>query len=151
MKRYRFGLETVLRIRKVEEEQARDVLLAANTELRRLHLHREQLRDNYAQLAADQHASSPGALMVEREKLQFAHGQILQIDQAITDQVTRVAYAQIAYRQAAARVEALLRLDERQRAEHVLAEQHEQSSLIDDLVTARYVRERTDGSTAILR
>ena len=140
MKRYRFRLDSVLRLRRSEEEAARGALLAARAavvEQERLVAQRtaayEQVTSaqgirRYADFLCEQaHRSAMGAaLIAQRTSLREA--------QELAD------HAHVAWSAAASKVGALERLDERQRAQHdALARKHEELA-VDELVVSRYAR-----------
>ena len=140
MKRYRFRLDPVLRVRRSEQDAARAAVLAAQavvaTELE--HLAR---RD-----AAYAHGTSASGPRSAAEFLyEQAHAGALAA--ALLEQRRQVELAEqcargarTAWTAAAARVTALERLDEHQRAEHTVRAQREEELIVDDLVVARFGR-----------
>lgn len=140
MKRYRFSLAGVLRVRKVEQDQAMMALadaeraraVAAEAAARRESAHRSALRHDRQVpttvfLAGhERSARSASALRASRDALEAA------------DAATLARRASLAAVSAA--VNALEKLDERRRAEHELELRREEAIETDDLVTGRYQR-----------
>lgn len=141
MKRYRFPLATVLRVRKVEEDQAVGALAAAE---RRRRAAEEAARAREEALQAARPADGVVTLeqfLAARERqersataLVAAHAELAQARDATVASRAAVAAA------VAAR-NALEELDERGRAEHALEAQREETVEVDDLVTGRHRRE----------
>lgn len=137
MRRYRFRLEPVLRVRRSEEERARAEVLAAQREAAAQADVLRACDAAYAQ-SRDDRGPRPAADF----RLQQAHRSALA--SAVLEQRRRVATADDAVARAreslaaaAQRVGALERLDERQRAEHAARALREEELTVDDLVVAR--------------
>ena len=137
MKRYRFRLEPVLRVRRREEDAARGAVLAA-TVLTRAEAEALAARDQaYADgTGAQQIRSAADFVFVQQHRAALGR--------AVLDQRRRLQEAELALEQAragwtaaAARVGALERLDERQRAEHTARARKEEEMVVDDLVVSR--------------
>jgi flagellar protein FliJ len=138
MRRYRFRLEPVLRVRRQEEDVARGAVLAA-TALAGAEAEALAERDRaYANGTA-----APGP----RSAADFVHVQHHRaaLGQAVLEQRRRLQAAEVQLAQArtgwtaaAARVGALERLDERQRAEHDVRALREEEMVVDDLVVSRF-------------
>ena len=140
MKRFRFRLEQVLRVRRVQEDMARAALLHAHREARAA---AESVNARIADYAA---ASRPnGAQSYEAfNRMQF------DLDNA----AGAIAVARAEYRQALdvvdrhradwaaarQRVAALERLEQRRRDEHAIEVRRAEDRLVDDLVVARHAR-----------
>lgn len=140
MKRYRFRLEAVLRVRRMQEDAARGELLAANATTRtqerqlaeRSEAYEKSLKPSEIQACADflfeqsRRSSFAAAVLEQRGRVREAHAQ--------------AALARDAWSQAAARVGALERLDDRQRIEHRTELQKEDQLTTDELVVSRHGR-----------
>jgi flagellar FliJ protein len=140
VKRYRFRLEPVLRVRRMQEDAARGELLAATAAIsaqeQQLAAHtdayQKSLKPSETQPCADflfeqsRRSAFAAAVLVQRGRVREAH------DQA--------AQARTAWSEAAARVGALERLDERQRTEHQAQTQKEDELTTDELVVSRHGR-----------
>lgn len=139
MKRYRFALEPVLRVRRAQEEQARSGLALANRQLRTAEEALAASTEAYRRLPvpcgvvdvaalalARLHGDLGAAEMDRRRKL---------VDEAVVAAVTRHAQ----WTEAARRVAALERIDEHRRAEWQIEEQRHEAAAVDDVVTSRYL------------
>lgn len=140
MKRYRFRLEQVLRVRRMQEEAARGQLLAATVAMT---VEERQLaardaayeavrtpteRQSAAEFVCEQHRRSTFAAAVLAQRVAV---------RAAQDEVDR---ARAAWSETASRVGALERLDERQRSEHRAQTQKEDELTTDELVVSRHGR-----------
>jgi flagellar FliJ protein len=137
MKRYTFRLDQVLRVRRMEEEQARASLLAANAEVRRAG---EQLRartERYHTMVAPTGPSQLTEFLAWRQLHQAAAAAVIDAGTAVAAADASAAERRDGWSAAAAKVTALERLDERRRAEHAAEAQREFDQEIDDLVTSR--------------
>ena len=140
MKRFRFRLEQVLRVRRLQEDIARAALLHANHEAKNA---ADAVNARIADYAA---ASRPsGAQTYEAfNRMQF------ELDNsagAIT--VARAEYRRALevvdqhradWTAARQRVAALERLEQRRRDEHAIEARRAEDRLVDDLVVARHAR-----------
>jgi flagellar protein FliJ len=140
MKRYKFRLDQVLRVRRMEEEQARAALLAANAELNRAG---ERLRDRterYHTMVAPIGPSQLTEFLAWRQRHEAAATAVIDAGTAVESATSQAAESRDGWSAAAARVTALERLDERRRAEHAAEAEREFDQEIDDLVTSRHGR-----------
>ena len=140
MKRYRFRLDPVLRVRRTEEDVARAAVLAAQTVVA---AELEQLARREAAYAQVHNASGPRSAA----EFLYEHAHAKALAAALLDQREQVEQAEqraegarTTWTAAAARVGALERLDERQRAEHAVRSLREEELTVDDLVVARFGR-----------
>jgi flagellar export protein FliJ len=137
VKRYRFRLEQVLRVRRIQEEQARLRVHAAQREVVTADAHVASRLASYAATAATTVRGDRSALMSARasaelsaravEHARTAAGQARAVHADRLDQ----------WSGAAQRVEALERLEERRRAEYAVEEQRDIDRSVDDLVSGR--------------
>ncbi|MCU1495390.1 MAG: hypothetical protein JWO62_3154 [Acidimicrobiaceae bacterium] len=141
MKRYEFRLAAVLRLRRAEEEQARETLSAANGRLRAQILERDLQAARYALLARETSATTLDGLLAEQHAAGLAAAVVAQANRATTTAAADAALAQVAWTGASKRVKILERLDDRRRDEHAASDQLAEVAVIDDIVTARYVSE----------
>jgi hypothetical protein len=138
MKRYRFKLEAVLRARRVQEGVARAALVAANSATRATELAAKEALDHYQQVA-----KKPGEdFMADRERATLAAKSFFQANESYKLAKAAAEAVVAEYLEARRQVAMLDRLDERQRAEHALAVQHEETVLADELATNRNRRKR---------
>ena len=142
MKRYRFPLNTVLRVRQSQEDLAGATLSEAN---------RHVLASNEALDATVQrHEQRPpiaGALDSATFAARQARGAwsaaaIRQAEHVQADAEHQADAAREAWQEAARRVKALERLDDRRRAEHHVLSERAGDREIDDIVVGRHGRER---------
>jgi flagellar export protein FliJ len=140
VKRYRFPLGAVLRVRKIEEDQA--VLALAEAERRRV------AAEELAALRAEAHRSAgttQGALaahefLAARERRERSAAAVLESQEEVAQARMATIARRAALAAAAAAVGALEHLDEKARAEHALETQREVDLEVDDLVTSRHRR-----------
>ncbi len=142
MKRYRFRLEQVLRVRRQEQDAARGAVLAATV--------RTQAEAQALAEREQAYAAGTGAQQI-RCAADFVHVQQHRaaLGRAVLDQRSRLQEAELRLEQARAgwtatamRVSALERLDERQRAEHTARAVREEAMVLDDLVVSRFGSDR---------
>ena len=140
MRRFRFRLAPVLRVRRHEEERARAALTTATLALRRA---QDELAERSAAYATSTPAPPPGPASA----VQRAHDRRGSLAAAVLQQQLVVAQAQdavdearTAWRAAAARVGALERLEERHRAEHRAALLAAQDAAPDEVVVSARAR-----------
>ena len=141
MSRYRFRLETVLRVRRAEEFDAKATLLRANTRLRAALEARQRAQQRYRDVVESQSVSgSVEQLRRDRWHAEVAARALSEAQREAMRMAGEAALAQVDWAQAARRVAVLERLDLRRRAEHADRERRAEVGVVDDLVTARYVR-----------
>lgn len=142
MSRYRFRLETVLRVRRAEESSAKGALLRANASLRQALGVRDRAQQRYRDVLAGQAATCRVEDLV-RDRLEAdLVAEAMGVAQRRAMRAAgEAALAQVDWAQAARRVAVLERLDLRRRAEHDEDERRAEVGLVDDLVTARYVED----------
>lgn len=148
MKRYTFRLHQVLRVRRIQEDEARAEVLLAR---RDADLAGRRVRDRLG--AYDRFAYTAGAVpaarhLVERARHEVAAGQVTFARDREAQAWRVVADRLEAWTAAAQKVQALERLDERRRAEHALDAQREAEREVDDLVIARSAWRRAEEARA---
>jgi len=140
LKRFRFRLEQVLRVRRIQEELARAALISANNAAR------EAAGTVNARVADYEAAARPGGAQ-SYEEFNRTQTRLDNAARAIT--LARAAYRQALdvvedrkrdWSGARQRVAALERLESRRRDEHAIELRREEDRLVDDLVVARHVR-----------
>jgi len=140
VKRFRFRLDQVLRVRRVQEDQAKAALLLAN---RAAHDAAQAVEDRLADYAS---RSLPSGVQTyeafERTVflLDSAAGAVEMARAARREALDVVDDRRAEYTAIRRRVAALERLEERRRAEHELETRRAEDRLIDDLVVARHGR-----------
>ena len=138
MKRYRFRLESVLRVRRVQEDVARGALAHANAAVTAAEAALVDARSWMEVLAAEPPPGDPAA-WEGRRSIQL--GAADEIDERIADVQGALDHRtarQVALAEARTRVRALERLDERRRAEHDIDNARQTERVVDDLVTSRF-------------
>lgn len=149
MSRYRFRLETVLRVRRVEEDHAKRVLLGANTALRAAIERRDRARARYRAFAdGGRDVRTIDQLHVERLQAGLLADEMASAQRAANAVANDAALARVQWSTAARRVAILERLNERRRAEHAERELRAEHAFVDDIVTARYLSEVAAGETS---
>jgi len=137
MKKYRFPLATVLRVRKIEEERAKAELLRANRETQEATLvldnrtrHLRALPSAAEQDAAPELHDLHHRGMIAAASASFAASAVIARQAAAAARRSEWADAQM-------RVAALERLDERMQTHHQLEASRAEQNVVDDLVAAR--------------
>ena len=140
MKRYRFRLEAVLRVRRLQEDAARGALADATAAVARAEAEEGRARAWLDALRAQPAPDGPAAWDAQR-RVQLAAAD--ELSSRGSDVAHARAEQQARQRELAAartRVRALERLDERRRAEHAREVARHEERAADDLVTSRYRR-----------
>ena len=138
MRRYRFRLEPVLRVRRQEEDVARAAVLAATVcagaETEAL---AERDRAYAAGLTAPRTRSAADFVAAQEHRAALGRA-VLEQRRRLQEAELRLEQARRGWTAAAARVGALERLDERSRAEHTARALREEEMVVDDLVVSRF-------------
>src|SRR4051812_4956707 len=141
MKRFKFRLHSVLRVRRIQEDQARARLLTANVAAQQAGLVVD------ARVARYHDLDRPAGLQHEPDfartwfSLDAAAGAIDVAREQQIEALAQVASRRSEWSEASMRVAALERLEERQRALHAIEAQRDEARTTDDLVVSRYSRE----------
>ncbi len=140
MKRFRFRLEQVLRIRRLQEEQAKAELLSAN---RAAYFAAARVDERLKEYHSRSFPEGPQPYAAFERALFMLDAAASAVDVAKDEH--RAACDVVEERRAdwaAARrkVGALERLEERRRQEHALEVRRDEDRLVDDLVVARFAR-----------
>ena len=140
MKRYRFRLEPVLRVRRMQEETARGQLAAATaavTAQQHLLAERTDAYDNSVIATETQRCAD---FLFEQSRRSTLAVAVLQQRARVREAQEQATRARAAWSEAASHVSALERLDERQRREHQSQTQKEDELTADELVVSRHAR-----------
>lgn len=140
MKRYAFRLETVLRVRRTEEEAARGQLVAATRAVavqERLLADRDRAYENSLEASGTRRTAD---FLFEQFSRSAHAAAVLEQRRRVTEAYDDAARARAVWSGAAARVGALERLDERQRSEHQVQVLKEDELTTDELVVSRHGR-----------
>jgi flagellar FliJ protein len=138
MKRYQFRLDAVLRARRAQEDVARQELVRANLALRRARERTAAERQRLANLGVPTGVVDLVQDRQERTWRSLAAATAHAARRSEEDLAVAAAVRQAVWREAAQRVAALERLDERRRAEHAGAVARAEAAEVDDLVTSRF-------------
>jgi flagellar export protein FliJ len=141
MKKFRFRLESVLRVRRIQEDQARARLLTANAAARQAERTVDARVARYAEMARPDGVQAEPVFERTLFRLDAAAGAIDIAREQHVEALAVVAERRAEWSDASMRVAALERLEERQRAEHAIERQREEDRLTDDLVVSRHSRE----------
>lgn len=138
MKRYAFRLEVVLRARRAQEELARQHVAQANHRLRGAleHVAAEQAR--YEAMGTPTGVVELVQDRQDRVWRELTAASVHEAQRSRDDLAVAAAVRQAAWREAAQRVAALERLDQRRRAEHAVEVGRAEAAEVDDLVTSRF-------------
>jgi len=140
VRRYRFRLERVLRVRRVEEERARAALARANGALRRAELELSSRVDGYGGLGA-----APGGpaseFLAALDRRRRAAASVGFAREVRTTAAVTADGARAGWSAAATRVSSLERLDERGRERHRVEVRKAEDVAADDVVVGRFGRE----------
>jgi len=139
--RYRFPLETVLRVRRAEERAARARLLLANATLVSAIASRDLADARYR--ATGSRVVDLVSLLEERCAAELAAVALEHAKKMVSRAASEAALAHVAWTSAAKRVATLERLDERRRGEHLVDEARREVAMVDDIVAARYAMAAT--------
>lgn len=142
MKRYRFRLEHVLRVRSLQEEQARQRVRIARMQASAAEAEVAVRSLAYAQRGPLAGPADLDAQMVDRSDWQLTADGVRAARDRAEVAALLVEQRVLEWQVAATKVEALERLDERRRDEHLLDARHEEAVEVDDLVTGRHARRR---------
>ena len=137
MKRYRFRLEPVLRVRRNEQDVARGAVLAARAAVACEAAALDEQDRAYAAALAAQGSRSAADFVSEQAHRSALANAVLDQRRRLALAEQGVATASAAWTAAATRVGALERLDERARAEHTARASRENELSVDDLVVSR--------------
>ena len=140
MKKFRFRLEQVLRVRRVQEDQARGELMLAN---RGAQLAAQRVEARVAEYNTRALPSGQSSFQdFERTLflLDTAAGAIQVAKHEHREALVVVDERRAAWSKARQKVAALERLQQRRRDEHAIELRREEDRLVDDLVVARFAR-----------
>jgi len=136
VKRYGFNLETVMRVRKVQESTAKAHLQRANVAATVAAASALQSMAHYDEIRGAKNPSWMG----HREQSELAARATIEARQSLTGAETSAKAALDQYVASAQAVSVLEHLDDRRREEYAEAAQREESTFVDELVTNRHIR-----------
>lgn len=133
MKRYKFRLEAVRRVRRTQEEMAKAVLAQANTEVREAEAVVEARMADYQRSLDNPAGSTAQSLMAARHMASLSWQSVLAARAQVEVAQAKADECKASYMEAAQRVKALDRLDERRREEYRIEYDREVQADMDDL------------------
>jgi flagellar biosynthesis chaperone FliJ len=140
MKRYQFRLETVLRVRRIEEERQLAALAAARRAAIAAERAAVDCLQHYQSLATPGLRVAAPEFVGRRGRLGIAATSVRDADATHARALDAAAAQRERWSEAAQRVSSLERLDERDRAEHQIEVRRDEDRTVDDLVTGRFGR-----------
>jgi flagellar FliJ protein len=151
VKRYRFRLEQVLRVRRIEEERARAELAHANRALAEAEADLELQIVTYASLQPKAETLATELFLLDRARRERLAGAVVTAGgrQILAGEVVEARRQE--WSATAQRVAALERLDDRRREEHGVVEARADANVLDDIATTRSVRQRAAAAHEVLR
>jgi flagellar export protein FliJ len=148
VKRYRFRLGAVLRVRRVAEDQAKGRLADANRTVRDAEGSLEARRRAYEALEPARRQLTARQFHEEVELRRSVALSLITARQALDDARDAAELRRQELVRARQDTEALERMEERRRAEHVAEVRRAEERLVDDIVTARAERRAADEERA---
>ena len=140
MKKYKFRLETVLKVRTTQEDLARAALAHANLRVSNADALLAAKASRYSSMAMAGGMRSTSAFLSERFVHEMAARSVKQAETIREEAVREAAEARLSWSQAAQEVSVLERLDERRRAEHDAENVRQADIEVDDIVVGRFGR-----------
>jgi flagellar export protein FliJ len=147
VKRFRFRLEQVLHVRRVQEDQAKAALLIANRAARDAAMLVDERLTEYRTRSFPPGVQSYAEFERNLFLLDSAAGAVGVARAAHHDSLAVVNDRRDAFTATHRRVMALERLETRRREEHELEMRRAEDRLVDDLVVARHARPALTGGT----
>ena len=140
MKRYRFSLDPVLRVRQIEQDAARAEFVTANHGLQTADARRLETVERYRALPVRPGAEPVSRWLAHRFVAECAAVSVRSAEGDVAVARTRMEEQRQALHEARMRTSAIERLDERRRAEHEIEARRAEDAEVDELVTARHGR-----------
>ncbi|MCZ7527710.1 MAG: flagellar export protein FliJ [Acidimicrobiia bacterium] len=140
MRRYRFRLETVLRVRRIQEEQARAALVVANHDVARAAAAVTARYEHLARMPRPDRPVQAGAFLAAQAALAGAARAVSEARHCHRRVADVADERRRSWQQTATRVSSLERLDERHRDEHGREVRRQEDREVDDLVVTRFRR-----------
>ena len=144
MRKYRFRLEPVLRVRTMQEDLARAALAQANHRVVSAEAVVAARLSHYSSMALANGVRSQSEFMRTRFSHEMAARSVREAEAARRQAEEEAAARREAWTEAAKEVQVLERLDERRRAEHALEAARQADAEVDDIVVGRFGRTQAD-------
>lgn len=142
MRRYRFALEPVRRVRRIEQDAAAAALLSAQHDALDADAAHRELAERYDATVGTPPSGSTPRWLAQRAMADRVAASVLAASARAHDTQVDLAVRRQALLEARTRTSALDRLDERRREAHRIARQRAEDTTVDELVTARHGRIR---------
>lgn len=149
MKRYRFSLESALRVRRVQEEGASFALAHANHRLQAAVARYRSTLARYDALAAAGGEHDLEAFRRQRDEAERLAAAVHHAWSQVEEATDEVAARHADWVEATRRVGALERLDERRRAEWLAEERAAETAAIDESALSRWLADATEVRAAL--
>lgn len=140
MKRYRFRLEPVLRVRRIEQDTVQGRLAVAHRDLADAEATLLDAVDRYRSAPQPVGAQSAATWLAGRTRAELTAATVMDVGSRREHAAAQVEEQRSALHDARRRVVALERLDERRRSEHDLEARRDEDAEVDELVTNRFGR-----------
>jgi flagellar export protein FliJ len=137
VKRYQFRFDHVTRVRQIQEDQARAELLAARHRLIQAGADLASRAEQYDQRRSQSSMSTASQFRSHRDRDQLLSMAVVAARAAETNAQLILAQRLEAWTEAARKVQAMERLDERERERHAAEAAREEQAELDDLVAPR--------------
>jgi flagellar protein FliJ len=134
-----FRLDTVLRVRRAQEESARADLARENRQVQAASSGRDQAAQRYREVPVSSGPVAASVFQREAASADLAAATLLDAHVRLSLAEAQAAVALRQWREAAQRVEALERLEQRRLDEVRTEDARREAASVDDLVTARYI------------
>jgi flagellar FliJ protein len=142
VKKYRFRLDAVVRVRRIEEDRAAADLAAANRAVHEAEAELDRRLEHYRAIEGAGTAISSESFLAERTRRSHAADGVVLAGAAKIAAEDEAERLREVWSAAAMRVRALERLDERRRDEHELDVRREEVVTLDEAFAARLVGAR---------
>ncbi|MDZ7678947.1 MAG: hypothetical protein U5K29_10390 [Acidimicrobiales bacterium] len=146
MKRYRFRFEHVARVRQIQEEQARADLLLARQRLIQAGADLASRAHQYEARRTRTERSSSSQFRSDRDRDDLLSMAVIAARSAEANAQLLLGQQLDAWTEAARKVSAMERLDERMRDRHSVEEAREEQAELDDLVSPRLAARKREDS-----
>lgn len=140
MKRYRFRLEPVLRVRRIEQDTVQGRLAVAYRDLADAEAALLDAVDRYRSAPQPVGAQSVATWLAGRTRAELTAATVMDVGSRREHAALQVEEERSVLHDARRRVVALERLDERRRSEHHLEARRDEDAEVDELVTNRFGR-----------
>lgn len=146
MRRYRFALDPVLRVRRIQQDSAQALVAAARAGYEQADGVLDHAVERYAARCEPAGVATTGQWLASRTGAELAAASVVAAGAEREAARLQMEEQLDALRQTRMRVTALERLDERRREEHAVESRRAEEAEVDELVTARHRSRQEVGS-----